>query len=416
MPTGAADAATPDRQTCRVDAWPVFVNGLHKGENYPPGQLDRMVENFARLSGPDAEVRGVDGGPWLEAPAKLGHNARQRAKASLGFPAFGRVTRVERGSADGWLRLWLDEVPARVGGWINGRLLRSGSIELKDSVPDPRDPAKPIPGPILTGVGFLGEEPPAVPGGGKLRAVFADGSPVPPDTDPVPLMAAIAAGEPDDATPDYSLAFSDDTETPTPEPPVDKTAIVAAFKALPPEEQAAALAEMSAAPAAGAVLSGDPAAKPAGGELPPEMKAMADEVKKCMSDLTARVGAIEGDSAKKMADAAEDKEKAFAAEFDRQVERHELRVKVEPYKLAILKDQARDIYLTRAFSDGAARTKAFSDHFAPFAALPVNPALRSTVADGGPKGAELTTGGRATLKTLQITNPRAVERLAAAGS
>ena len=225
--TGASPDYANLPATCQVRGWRVFVNGFHKSGLYSPADIDRMVSNFAMLSASDAKIRGADNGPFLEPNVKLGHNSEQRAKESLGFPSFGRVSQVERDPEDGWLVMGLDDVPTRVGAWINGRLLKRGSIEIKPQRPDPRDPAKVIDGPILEGVALLGEEQPAVPGGGPPIAVFADGTPVPPDTDPAPLLAALGAAQTFSANhggsisgrgaPCHVLAFSSEVSTMTPE-------------------------------------------------------------------------------------------------------------------------------------------------------------------------------------------------------
>jgi hypothetical protein len=97
-------------------------------------------------------------------------------------------------------------VPTEVGGKIDAGLINGGSIEIIPSILDPRDPGRKIDGPVMTGVALLGEEQPAVKGMGKPRAVFADGTPVPPDHEVSPwLDALMEAAREEDQVPDEAL-------------------------------------------------------------------------------------------------------------------------------------------------------------------------------------------------------------------
>jgi hypothetical protein len=143
-----------------------------------------MAASFARLStGPS---------PHVEVTAKIGHDPEQRFANSLGFPALGRVTLAGLTPDGMFVVRRLAQVPVDVGAAINAGLLRSGSVELIEGLPDPRDPALTIPGPILTGVALLGEEPPALKGLTRPAAVFPDGTRVPPSTDLAPWVRAMA--------------------------------------------------------------------------------------------------------------------------------------------------------------------------------------------------------------------------------
>jgi hypothetical protein len=83
--------------TCEIRDWPVFVHGFYKDDLYPPADLERMEANFRLLSADGAAITGEDGGPFLTANVKLGHDKQQRAKKNLGFINLGQVCRLERG-------------------------------------------------------------------------------------------------------------------------------------------------------------------------------------------------------------------------------------------------------------------------------------------------------------------------------
>ena len=181
---------------CELRGWVVFRPGAHKaGAFYSPADVRRIAANFARLSaGPD------EAAVPLVVKAAIGHDRRQRYAHSLGFPRLGRVAAC-RLRPDGAVAVDVTGVPTPVGAAVNAGLFDSGSVELADGFPDPADPARTVPGPVLTGVALLGEEQPAVKGFPPPRAVFADGSPVPPVADAAPWLAALA-GVPRDRAPD----------------------------------------------------------------------------------------------------------------------------------------------------------------------------------------------------------------------
>lgn len=183
MPTATDNRlASTGPPTCEVRGWPVFVNGHHKpSEFYSPADVAQIAANYETLRG------------HLTPTAGLGHDLKQRLTASIGLPNVGRLTEAGDVRADdaGTLYLTVRNVPAWLGGMINAGRYPAGSVELKRDVPDPTDPAKRLPGSVLTAVAFLGEEEPAVKGCPPPRAVFADGTEVPPNHDPLPVSADV---------------------------------------------------------------------------------------------------------------------------------------------------------------------------------------------------------------------------------
>ncbi len=378
MPTGAADAATPDRSYCRLLKWKVFAPGYHNAEIYTPPQVATVPANFAALRGLVVPV------------GKLGHDRQQRLLKKLGFPNCGQITRCDA-TPDGGYEVDLDRIPVDVGEVVNAGWLNSGSVELKQNYRDPRDPAKKLPGDVLTAIALLGEEQPALPGMELPRATFPDGTEVPAATrmpDWLGAMADVtremsAAVEPPEAdckTVCFSAMFQ--------ERPVTPDEIIAALATLSPDDKAKVAAAAGAAPVvpppADAVLSDDPTKKkpePDGDEPPKWFRAFAD-------DVTKRVGALEADKTTTMAAAAEEKEKAFSAQVDREVKARGIDLRVTPHVLKTsVKPTALALLNSKEFSSEADRTKEFSAYLDGFGALPVNPALRDTANDSKGKGA-----------------------------
>lgn len=177
--------AQPAGRTCEIRDWPVFERGPQKGSYYGDSELSNMEAAFRLLSTGDR--------PVLVPSVGLGHDPSREFSASLGFPTLGRVADARRG-ADGQLYLTLKGLPEIVGAMANGGFYKGGSIEIDADAPDPRDPAKRLPGPVLTGIGLLGREQPAVKMPPPPPAVFEDGSPVPPATSiPPEWLTAMAA-------------------------------------------------------------------------------------------------------------------------------------------------------------------------------------------------------------------------------
>jgi hypothetical protein len=107
---------------------------------------------------------------------------------------------------------------------MNAGLLNSGSIEVIPELPNPKNPAEKIRGPICTGIAALGEEQPALKEIGQPQAVFADGTPVPPDyrvNDWLDVFAEVAkeSDVADDPTESYAALvnkFSEYSEAASP--------------------------------------------------------------------------------------------------------------------------------------------------------------------------------------------------------
>lgn len=442
MPVTGANAELPP--VCEIRNWPVFVHGFHKGDNYPPADLARMVANFNLLSADNATHRDAAGNPLLKAKVKLGHDpAQQLAWKSFGLPNIGRVRRLEMGP-DGRPRVWADNVPTKFGGLMNGGHIDGGSIEIIPNYPDPNDPAKEIPGPIMTGVSLLGEERPAVLDVPQPFAVFADGTPVPADHDVASILAPamevakqLAAGaKPSKQSVEIngrsyaasSLFFSAMTPSPTGKPsmtPEQEAALTAA--GFTPEQIAAMKAAL---PATGTVMAhkAEPTPKPGeGDDLKGMFKAFADEQKAFNADCTKRMGAMEASASEQQKKATEGqmvaKAAAFSADFDATVKAHnhgdfngKKVAKMTPAQVEAKKKLLTDELKVKTFaaeSDFEAHRKTvFSALASEFAALPPNPMLVEQINDGGPKtGSVVGASGRKMLEHLKDVNPRVHEKL-----
>lgn len=348
MPDGGTNPPTADRSSAQVRGWKVFGVGTHKQEYYGPPRIRQIAANFRELAG------------LLTPTVKVGHDRSQRLLKSLGFPNAGRVAGVTV-TPESDLTLDLDGIPPEVAGEINAGRLNSGSIELKGAVRDPRDQGRVLPGDVLVAVALLGEEQPAVPGFAPPRAVYPDGTEVPPNPTAAPWLAAMAdvvrqmAAEADDALDRGNvIAFSDMFQ----EPPVDKAQLIAAFKALPPEEQAAALAELGAPPAATppAATMSDPAAKPDGDDKAPAWFSAFE--KRYADDCAAtdkRLGGLEAAKTAQMSADAEEKEKQFSAEVARVVDAAVKAGHVQPWQKAAFVTHGKSLDRTKVFSDGPAK-------------------------------------------------------------
>src|SRR6185503_7829154 len=187
--------------TCEIRDWHIFAPGVHKdtGEYFSPAAVEKIANNFGKYG----VVPGL----------KIGHDRMQRYAASLGFPSPGTIVGIHVDPQTHVMTIdRIVNVPVKLGAAINAGLFPGGSIELAppNVVRDPEDPSREIDGDVLMGVALLGEELPAVPGFSAPRAVFADGSEVPPleDTsDFFTAMAQFAGIESEDAS-DHSSAYA----------------------------------------------------------------------------------------------------------------------------------------------------------------------------------------------------------------
>lgn len=430
-----APANTENHATCFVHDWPIFVNGFHKGDLYPPEAIDRMVANFNALSSPEHAIyRRDDGQPFLIARVKIGHDKKQRLAQSLGFLNVGQVVRLEVGEpVNGRLRvrLWLANVPATVGAAMNAGWVNEGSIDIDKRMPNPADSARTIEGPILTAVSCLGEEQAAVKGLNSPVAVFADGSEVPPMADPSEWLLAmfetlkdVQQDEPPElsgnAAERMSVAFSSEYEAqdsatdsaPLEQPTVTPEELIAAFQALPPDQQTAVKAQIGGAtmadgPGATTVPPAKPAAPGAVMAVEPDgdekAKAFAAACKKAFADdpetekqfsamfsefssLKKRMSDYEASKEADQKKGEEAMSAAFSAAFDAAYESHG-KTKITPQQHKARKEHTLALLATKEFASEASRGDLIGGYAAQLKAMPVNPMIdpsqgRSTPAAG----------------------------------
>lgn len=387
--------------TCEVRDWVVFGPGVHKGALYTPEMNNRVAPNFERLR------------EHLTPNAKIGHDKQQRLAKSLGFLSVGQVVAV-RSAGNGYFALTVKNVPTAVGAEINAGRLNSGSVELLPRIADPERPDRDIEGPVLTGVAFLGEEQPAVKGFDPPRAVFADGTPVPPSADPAPWLAAMAdvtvrmaAGAADDP-PKFSwfgrsytahtICFS--------EMNMDPKAQLAAL-GLSPEQIDKVMMICGGGAGGGPGPAGDaPNPAPMGdmtitheGEddpmqacakyaddpnATPEQKMMGAMAKK-FADMGKELEETKKNYAalSRFAEEAQKKDEEMKmAAFSAQVESECAKIarKVPPAAMPVVKQTAMGILTAKHFAAESDRIKAFSELFAGYHRLPDNPALAPQMA------------------------------------
>ncbi|AMV24580.1 hypothetical protein VT84_09305 [Gemmata sp. SH-PL17] len=396
-PTMPATCAAALPATCAIRGLVAFGPGYHKNELYSPQRCDQIAANYAATGGRPIPL------------AKIGHDKQQRYAQSLGFPNVGMVTKcVPVGG--GCFAVDIDNVPTEIGAKVNAGLLRGSSVELKSHQRDPKDPARELPGDVLTGISLLGEEQPAVQNWPEHlrakavpRATFADGSEVPPNHD-VARWLNLAAEVSDDIAAEQggefsadrrtvrirgrsyaanTLCFSDFDSNPDPGPtmtPEQEAALQAA--GFTPEQIAAMKAALPAGGGAAAVPS-PPATNPTMSDanaMPPWAKEMSDCVKKMSSEVD-EVKKRQGEFAA-FADAQQKQTtEAQMAAFSDQVNRACLALskKVEPKLMeSVVKPTAMNILTAKTFSAETDRVKAFNDYFAGFAAMPDDPRLAIT--------------------------------------
>ena len=180
MPSGPRDR-------CFIRGWTVFGTGYHKGKLYDLEDCLNIGRNFQRLS---TAWKGQQ--PLVKPKLTIGHDEEERLQQSAGFPSLGVVTK-QHTEPNGLIVLdEIAEIPAQIGALINGGFYNDGSIVLAPPLPNPDDQSK-LMYPVMTAISLLGEEQPAVPVRYPIpRAVFADGTEVPPETDMTKLAQAMA--------------------------------------------------------------------------------------------------------------------------------------------------------------------------------------------------------------------------------
>lgn len=420
--------------TCEIRNWRVFADGVNKNQIYTFADIDEIARTFPLVARHVTPHVGV------------GHDKAQRLAASVGVPSSGDVVGC-RSDGRGGLYLDLANVPTWLGAQINAGRYPSGSVELKRDFRPPADPANPIPGRYLDGVALLGEEQPAVKGCPPPRAVFADGTPVPPCWDPVPVPKGPLSPPAPDPGVHHAACFSD--ASPPPGGTTVDPNLIAQLKALPPDQLQALLAAVGA-PAAptpaddpNKMQVGDGTSSNQAGQIramhhkdPDDHNTQFSAGKpKWFADFEAKQEAFAADCAKRFSayDAKfsedekkkEDEAKTAAVAMSEGVVDDAIRqFRVQPADRDLFVKQGVEVATTRAFADKTG-PDAFHHWKAGVLARPQLPEAlrvpnnpRPTVGPDGkpaPVPVRLNDGGRALLGTLKVTNPRTVERLTAAG-
>lgn len=333
MPAPAATTGTSDRSRCYLRGWVAFGPGYWNGGLYTRADCAEMGRLFAYLKRTAGFVP----------KAKIGHDEEQqlaeRLKASLGFPALGTVTDL-RVAPDG-LCAFDVELPAQIGALCNAGLFTDCSIELAPPLPDPQRPTEKL-YPVLTALSLLGEEQPAVPLRYPMpRAVYADGTEVPPASDLTPLAQAMAQvartfsakARPARGRLDFNgrtfatavLCFSAMHPLTPKGPPMtpEQTAALQAAGFTPEQIAAMGAALANPNPPAPPVPTDDPMATMAkkfamDDQTPPYAKEMMSAFAKFASDCDKRFSAMEA-SVKKTDDAAQMAAR-FSADYQRRIE------------------------------------------------------------------------------------------------
>lgn len=410
MPLPGTPAEATNPPTCEVRDWRVFTNGFHKDSYYNPAMVERIAANFAAI--PPNELTPVAG---------LGHDVKKRLAASLGLPNVGEVTGC-RATPNGDLFLTITNIPTWLGGMISARRYRAGSVELLPKFQNPKDPAEEYPGPVLSGIAFLGEEQPAVKGCDLPRAVFADGRPVPANHDPLPVHSEVMASLYSESAANPALCFSDATPTGQPTMTPEKEAALVAAGFMPEEIEkikSALVADIAADAAGGAGAAPLPADNPNGnfteplaqGGTPtepgktgmmsdddaammsamkfaddpaatPEQKMMGAMCKKMsamsakFAEDTKRTGAMEAKMAADAAKGEEAKMAAFSDSFNKRLEKVLLEGRVTKIDAdTIIRPKAKDIQTTKTFAAESDRFAALDRLMAPYEASPISKQL-----------------------------------------
>lgn len=380
MPAPEVPAGTPDRSRCYLRGWVAFGPGYWNGGLYTRADCAEMGRLFRYLSsGPN---------PALVPKVKIGHDAEQqlaeRLKASLGFPALGTVTGV-RVAPDGLCAFDL-ELPAQIGALCNGGVFNDCSIELAPPLPDPQRPTEKL-YPVLTALSLLGEEQPAVPLRHPMpRAVYADGTAVPPASDLTPLAQAMAQvartfsarSRPAQGRLDFNgrtfatavLCFSamhPFTPKGPPMTPEQKAALEAA--GFTPEQVAAMEAALANPNPPAPVPTDGPMAAMAAkfsadAQTPPYAKEMMSAFAKFAQDCDKRFSAMEA-SVKKTDESAQMAAK-FSADYQRRVEAdHKARVEAvvdQAIREGRVEPRDRAMHVTHGAQQSDAQTFSAGDH------------------------------------------------------
>lgn len=426
----------------------MFCPGLYKpsGEYFSPADTRCFGDNFALYS--------ANGNPALRPQLKIGHDRTQRYAKSFGFPSLGEVVEAHTEPDGTFVADRITGIPRIVGSAINSGFLKSGSIELppKGAWRPPDDPNAKINGDVVSGIALLGEELPAVPGFPPPKAVFADGTPVPPLTDEEQVwwlehMAKIA-NRPDDehAAPSHGAGKRDGHDSPdeyaarslcfsalTFEPHkqeqlMDAPAILAALQAdpalleavmaglAPPVDEAVADVAAEAVPA-GETFSGSDeirgknqegqkramwAKDPDGGPHDTYAAASGEEkdVDKKKDDAPAwftafaaetkkDIGALQAFASSLQSEKDAAQMSAFSAQVDRDIQANDLTNKVPPVSLPSVRKSMLDTLTAKTFASESGRKQAYDGIVRAYAALPVNPMLRDSVQDKEKAGSNL---------------------------
>lgn len=406
-PLLAADDSAPTGW-CEVRGWKVFANGAHRGELYSPASVATIVLNFARLRG------------YLTPIAALGHDRQARLTESMGMPNVGEVVGVR--TTDGRdLILDITGVPAWLGGMINAKRYRAGSVELKPFLPNPADASKRIDGPIIEAVVFLGDESPAVKGCPPPEAVYPDGTPVPkywgPLTIPAELLATLSRDSKTGGR-EPALCFSEAFAM-TPEQmtealrgmlpdavlaALDATALKAAYDSMVGEGAAEFSAAMKKKFSDAMPVTPVPATSQNA-----DIAAQMAEMSKCMSDLTKRVGDVEAAKVDEQKKGDEAKVAAFSDRVNRALDANRKRF-APGLRPALFKSGVDALALKTYGEVSNDADKAFATWQASIEVMPESKMFSDSIVDKKPAGA---IDGKALnmVQHLAILNPRVVERL-----
>lgn len=146
-----------------------FTAGLRNGENYGPGDIRELVDNFHRFQSVDPGT----GRPYWLPYASINHEEGKYDGLSVGDVVDARVGTSDDGTPA--LILDLDRVPPDVKTNLDSGRLRAVSVEFFDpDSPFVGPDGKPVDGPVLKSVSFLGAMSESSKGMPAPVATFAD--------------------------------------------------------------------------------------------------------------------------------------------------------------------------------------------------------------------------------------------------